>query len=225
VFITQAIVAESLKEDGTERVILKMISKKDTQVEQKKKKMMLELTDGFSSHRQSRLALVAVLDVSGSMKADNKLEKMKNAILFVIKKLSPVHRLSIVVFSTEARMIWPMQRVTENSQKDLEDLVNKLEADNTKADGTTNIFDGLRMGLNALSNHKISSKRAVGIILMSNGMQSNGAGDAAQIPIGNIAVHTFGFGKDHDPTVRLHYIINLSLSKIYIMESLFVLPS
>ncbi|THG12747.1 hypothetical protein TEA_006428 [Camellia sinensis var. sinensis] len=94
--------------------------------------------------------------------------------------------------------------ITENSQEEIENLVNALVAN-----GGTNISAGLQTGLKVLNDRRLTSGRVVGIMLMSDGQQ-NAGGDAAQVPVGNVPVCTFGFGADHDPTV-LNAIANNSV--------------
>lgn len=178
------------------RAQLVSINKSTVPLEETKLRVLLEITGGDYSSDRPGLDLVAVLDVSGSMNDDGKLAKVKTAMLFVIKKLSPIDRLSIVTFSKDAKRLCPLRQITENSQKDLENLVNEL-----KADGATNISAGLQTGLKVINDRHITGGRSVGIMLMSDGEQ-NAGGDAAQVPVGNVPVHTFGFGISHEPTVR-----------------------
>lgn len=163
-------------------------------LEENNHKVMLELTGGETTGDRSGLDLVAVLDVSGSMKGD-KIAKLKNAMQFVIRKLSPIDRLSIVTFSDAATRLCPLRHITEASQLELQRLINNL-----KAVGNTNISDGVRTGLKVLTDRKHRGDRVVGVMLMSDGEQNRGH-DAAQVVIGNVPVYTFGFGADYDPTV------------------------
>lgn len=163
-------------------------------LEENNHKVLLELTGGDSTGDRSGLDLVAVLDVSGSMQGDG-IAKMKNAMQFVIKKLSPIDRLSIVIFSDATARLCPLRQITEASQPQLQGLINGL-----RAGGNTNIGDGLRTGLKILADRKHSSDRVVGVMLMSDGQQNRGR-DAAEVVIGNVPVYTFGFGADYDPTV------------------------
>ncbi|CAL5392102.1 unnamed protein product [Camellia sinensis] len=172
-----------------------IINKTTAPLEETEFKVMLELTGAGSGNDRSGVDLVTVLDVSGSMGGE-KLEKMKIAMLFMIKKLSPIDRLSIVVFNGGSHRLCPLRQITENSQEEIENLVNALVAN-----GGTNISAGLQTGLKVLNDRKLTSGRVVGIMLMSDGQQ-NAGGDAAQVPVGNVPVCTFGFGADHDPTVE-----------------------
>ncbi|KAF2300387.1 hypothetical protein GH714_012792 [Hevea brasiliensis] len=155
---------------------------------------MLEITGGDLSNNRPGLDLVAVLDVSGSMEGE-KIAKVKTAMLFVIKKLSPIDRLSVVTFSSEAQRLCPLRQITENSQKELESLINGLNAH-----GNTNICAGLQIGLKVINDRSLSGGRSVGIMLMSDGQQ-NAGGDAATVRVGDVPVHTFGFGINHEPKI------------------------
>ncbi|KAG5542279.1 hypothetical protein RHGRI_021969 [Rhododendron griersonianum] len=172
---------------------LRIISKNEAPLEESKFKVMLELTGAGSGNDRRGLDLVMVLDVSGSMKGD-KLEKMKTAVRFVIKKLSPIDRLSVVTFAASSERLCPLRQITEHSQTEIENKVKALVAD-----GGTNIAAGLQTGLQVLNDRKLTGGRAVGIMLMSDGLQTDG--DATKVPVGKVPVHTFGFGQDHDPKV------------------------
>ncbi|GMP50281.1 hypothetical protein CsSME_00016963 [Camellia sinensis var. sinensis] len=169
-----------------------IINKTTAPLEESEFKVMLELTGAGSGNDRSGVDLVTVLDVSGSMGGE-KLEKMKIAMLFMIKKLSVIDRLSIVTFNGSSHRLCPLRQITENSQAEIEKLVNALVAN-----GGTNISAGLQTGLKVLNDRRLTSGRAVGIMLMSD------------VPVSNVPVCTFGFGADHDPTV-LNAIANNSV--------------
>ncbi|KAI8009877.1 putative E3 ubiquitin-protein ligase WAVH2 [Camellia lanceoleosa] len=180
-----------------------IFNKTTAPLEESKFKVMLELTGQGAGSNRSGVDIVTVLDVSNSM-AGAKLEKMKIAMLFMIKKLSPIDRLSIVTFNGGSQRLCPLRQITENSQEEIENLVNALIAN-----GKTNIYAGLQTGLKVLNDRSLTSGRAVGIMLMSDGQQNKG-GNAAQVPVGKVPVYTFGFGADHDPIV-LNAIANNSM--------------
>ncbi|CAL5323038.1 unnamed protein product [Camellia sinensis] len=170
-------------------------------------KVTLILKGARSVNDRCGLDLVTVLDVSGSMEGE-KLRNVQKAMLFIIKKLSPIDRLSIVTFSENSQRLCPLRKITENSQADIEKLVNALVAN-----GGTNISAGLQTGLKVLNDRRLTCGRAVGIMLLSDGQQ-NAGGDAAQVPVGDVPVYTFGFGADQDEKV-LHAIANNSKEGTY----------
>ncbi|WVZ50662.1 hypothetical protein U9M48_001894 [Paspalum notatum var. saurae] len=169
-------------------------------LEENRQQVLLELIDMSSTAERAGLDLVAVLDVSGSMLRDGKLDKLKTAMKFVISKLGPMDRLSIVSFSDDAKRLCPLRCMTEASKEymTMEIVEKKLEAYST-----TNMRDGLETGLRVLATRRHgSSGRVASIIFMSDGHQNEG-GDAAAVQIRDrdVAVYTFGFGADQDAKV------------------------
>ncbi|KAG6631818.1 hypothetical protein I3843_13G100800 [Carya illinoinensis] len=154
--------------------------------------------------------LITVLDVSGSM-AGTKLALLKRAMGFVIENLGPSDRLSVIAFSSTARRLFPLRRMTDTGRQQALQAVNSLISN-----GGTNIAEGLRKGAKVLVDRKW--KNPVGsIILLSDGQDTYtvsspaGARDRTDyqslLPISicrnngeglQIPVHAFGFGTDHD---------------------------
>lgn len=164
----------------------------------------------LNTSQRAPVDLVTVLDVSGSM-AGTKLALLKRAMGFVIQNLGPSDRLSVVAFSSTARRIFSLRRMTEVGKQEALLAVNSLTSN-----GGTNIAEGLRKGAKAIVDRKWKNPVA-SIILLSDGqdtysinspqgnrvrtdyksllpisIQRNG-GAGSQIP-----VHSFGFGSDHD---------------------------
>ncbi|KAJ4766360.1 hypothetical protein LUZ62_076735 [Rhynchospora pubera] len=160
-----------------------------------------------SEARRAPVDIVAILQVSASMTQGKKLDEVKRAVLFVMSKLTPRDRLSIVVFSSCATRLYPLSLVTPSSKTELEKLINGLQAG-----GGTNMEDGLRMGLDILKNSKCTGERVAAIMFMSDGMQTHG--DACNVEVRNVTVHTFGLGDEHDPKV-LKAVANQSRGGTY----------
>lgn len=165
--------------------------------------------------------LVTVLDVSGSM-AGTKLALLKRAMGFVIQNLGPSDRLSVIAFSSTARRLFPLHRMTDIGKQRALRIVNSLIST-----GGTNIAEGLRKGAKVMEERR--QKNPVGsIILLSDGQDTysvSGPGGAQPRPdyrsllpfsvlsSGNtgfqIPVHAFGFGADHD-AASMHSISETS---------------
>ncbi|OIW09133.1 hypothetical protein TanjilG_11271 [Lupinus angustifolius] len=163
--------------------------------------------------------LVTVLDVSGSM-AGTKLALLKRAMSFVIQNLSSSDRLSVVAFSSTARRIFPLQRMTDTGRQQALQAVNSLSPS-----GGTNIAEGLRKGAKVFVDRRF--KNPVGsIILLSDGQDTYtisrrphiGTDYGALVPNSiqrnngdglHLPVHAFGFGIDHDATA-MHSISEVS---------------
>ncbi|XP_047049090.1 uncharacterized protein LOC124654103 isoform X2 [Lolium rigidum] len=154
------------------------------------KKVMIEITGGDYSRDRPGLDLVAVVDVSGSMQGD-KIQQVKTAMQFVIRKLGPMDRLSVITYSDVATVLWRLQLITEDSQGKLQDLIYKLEPS-----GGSNIWDGLQVGLHVLDNRSVCVGRVAAIMLISGGKQTNV--DGISVNVGDVPVYTFGVGADSD---------------------------
>lgn len=165
--------------------------------------------------------LVTVLDVSGSM-AGTKLALLKRAMGFVIQSLGPSDRLSVIAFSSTARRLFSLCRMTDAGRQRALQAVNSLGSN-----GGTNIAEGLRKGAKVMEERR--EKNPVGsIILLSDGQDTYSLSfkDRAHkrpefqslLPFSvregckygfQIPVHAFGFGADHD-AASMHSISEAS---------------
>ncbi|XP_044479861.1 E3 ubiquitin-protein ligase WAV3-like [Mangifera indica] len=165
--------------------------------------------------------LVTVLDISGSM-AGTKLALLKRAMGFVIQNLCSNDRLSVIAFSSTARRLFPLRRMSDTGRQQALQAVNALIAN-----GGTNIAEGLKKGAKVMEDRKYKNPVA-SIILLSDGQDTytvnssggnqpqpnyqlllpwsiNGGDNSGfQIP-----VHAFGFGTDHDAS-SMHSISETS---------------
>ncbi|KAJ4784422.1 Zinc finger (C3HC4-type RING finger) family protein [Rhynchospora pubera] len=174
-----------------------------------------EITDSA----RAPLDLVTVLDVSGSM-AGAKLNLLKQAMNFVIQNLGPADRLSIISFSSRARRLNRLTRMSNEGMQQALDAVNSLTAG-----GGTNIAEGLKKGAKVLEERQYKNP-VNSIILLSDGQDtytvfshsSQGSGSNYDCllppsilhPSGRpIPIHTFGFGSDHD-SLAMHRIAEAS---------------
>lgn len=148
--------------------------------------VMLELTALGDVSNRPGLDLVTVLDVSGSMKG-RKIAEMKRAMEFMLKKLSPIDRLSVITFANYSNRLCPLLQMTEDSKEYVMELIN-----DTVACGDTNIAEGLEMAIKVLDERNFKDGRCEGIMLMSDGVENRG--DAAEVDVSNVPVYTFGYG-------------------------------
>lgn len=176
------------------------------------------------SHTRSSRApidLVTVLDISGSM-VGTKLALLKRAMGFVIQHLGSNDRLSVIAFSSKARRLFPLLRMTDTGRLKALQAVNSLFAN-----GGTNIAEGIRKGVKVMEERR-EMNPVSSMILLSDGQDNytvqylgrdqhppnylsllpfpiqEGENPGFQIP-----VHTFGFGTDHDASL-MHFISEIS---------------
>ncbi|KAM0996602.1 hypothetical protein ACFX2I_006543 [Malus domestica] len=174
-----------------------------------------------SENSRAPVDLVTVLDVSGSM-AGTKLALMKRAMGFVVQNLGPSDRLSVIAFSSTARRLFPLRRMTDAGRQDALQAVNSLVSN-----GGTNIAEALRKGTKVLVDRKWKNP-VCSIILLSDGQDTYTVNSPSGIhprtdyqsliPISirrnnaaglQIPVHAFGFGADHD-AASMHSISETS---------------
>ncbi|XP_066385083.1 E3 ubiquitin-protein ligase WAV3-like [Miscanthus floridulus] len=120
-----------------------------------------------SNVARAPLDLVAVLDVSGSMK-DEKLALVKQAMCFIIDQLGPADRLSVVTFSNDASCLTRLAGMSDAGKAPA-----KIAVESLAVQGSTNIRQGLRVGAEVLAGRR--EKNAVaGMILLSDGQENYG---------------------------------------------------
>jgi hypothetical protein len=155
----------------------------------------VEIRATSSTAVREGLDLVAVLDVS-CRKDTAKIDNLKNAMKFVIMKLTPVDRLSIVTFSDGAARLNPLRCMTPAAQKELIAIVDGLSISARGSSGGTNIKAGLDTGLAVIADCVNTTARTPNVFLVSDGKQT--VGDARVVDPGHVAVYTFGVGGDSD---------------------------
>jgi Ca-activated chloride channel homolog len=147
-------------------------------------------------HRRTPLNLAVVLDRSGSM-TGAKLEKAKQAALAVVDRLGPKDVFSLVIYSDEARVLVPAQKV-----EDKDALREKIEG--IEAGGSTALYAGVKAGARQLQSY-FSNKRINRVILLSDGLANVGPSSTRDLRrLGSdlaekgIAVTTIGVGDDYN---------------------------
>ncbi|XP_051134651.1 E3 ubiquitin-protein ligase WAV3-like [Andrographis paniculata] len=181
-----------------------------------------------SQTSRTPIDLVTVLDVSGSM-AGTKLALLKRAMGFVIQNMGPSDRLSVIAFSSSARRLFPLRRMTDSGRHEALQAVNSL-----RSNGGTNIAEGLRKAAKVMTDRKC--KFPIGsIILLSDGQDTRTVNNpnpnltdyqlllpvsvCCDNPSGShIPVYTFGFGADHDAQL-MHFISQKSGGTFSFIES------
>lgn len=89
--------------------------------------------------------MVCVIDKSGSMGMESKLEILKSTMISLLEILQEKDRLAIVTFDLEATCISEFKRVDKKNIPLLRKEILKIESD-----GGTNIGSGMAMALSLL---------------------------------------------------------------------------
>ncbi len=125
--------------------------------------------------RQERkpLVLTFVVDTSGSMQEQGRLELVKHAMRLLLGELDARDKIGVVAFSSDARLILPVTSVSARGL--IESAIHPLAPQ-----GSTNAEAGLRMGyelaLGALDREAVNR-----VILLSDGVANTGQTDQDRI--------------------------------------------
>lgn len=157
--------------------------------------LMLSPKDNVSERELVNKDIVFVLDTSGSMADEGKLEKARSALLFGIRTLREGDRFNVINFAGEEHL---MERnvvpASAGNKKRGEDFVNKL-----RPNGGTNINDALRAAFRQFD----SSDRPKMLVFLTDGLPTVGETDinkinqnVKEIKVENLRLFPFGVGYD-----------------------------
>ena len=160
----------------------------------------LPVRSSVRSHRdEGRVALLLVIDTSGSMADDpyregaTKLAMAKQAALLSTQQLTPRDQVGLLTFDSFQHWVLPMTNVLGMGSTAIEDRLAPLQAD-----GGTDIFPALSTAFDAI---KQTSARYKHIILMTDGMSCCGgdyAGLEDRMRGANVTLSTIAVGGDAD---------------------------
>ena len=119
------------------------------------------------------LNLSIVIDKSGSMADDNKLTRVKSALLTLVSQLRTSDVLSIVIFDSEAQVLLPAQEVLDKDR--VKDLIREIEPGSS-----TNLSAGLMLGYQEASKH-FRTDSTNRVILLTDGIANRGVTDPKRI--------------------------------------------
>ena len=141
-----------------------------------------------------------VIDKSGSMANGNKLQKVKKALSNFVDGLGQGDRVSIVAYSSEAKVILGSQKVEQITN--LKDTINSLWHS-----GSTNLNNGLMTGYKEVKKY-FNENHTNKVILLTDGIANTGLQDPDQIVKNSkaynregIDVFTIGVGENLNYTL------------------------
>jgi Ca-activated chloride channel family protein len=160
------------------------------------------------AQNRKRADIILVIDVSGSMADDEKLEQAKAGMETFLARILPEDRVGMVAFASSADLVVPPAPLSENRIA-LSDAIQKL-----RPQGKTAIFDGLSAGKDALDAIPPSDdERIKAIVLLSDGQDTASTSTLEQISSefeeSGISIFPVAYGADAD-LEELQHIVDFS---------------
>lgn len=160
-----------------------------------------------------------LIDVSGSMNQENRLELVKQSLEVLIKNLRTTDKVSIVVFGTNARVL------LENTElQDKEKVLARLKS--LKPEGSTNTEEGLNLAY-ANATKYFDGAFSNKVILCSDGVANVGDTDPEKLVTDvkkyadkNISLSTIGFGMGNYNDILLEKLAYSGGGKYAYVDSL-----
>jgi Ca-activated chloride channel family protein len=144
------------------------------------------------------LNLSLILDRSGSMASENKLELVKQAAAFVVEHLSEQDRINVVAYDDS---IWVVARSSKATSANRQDIVRQIRRITTG--GSTNLSEGWLTGCREVAEFQSEARYIDCAWLLTDGLANVGivnqeelATHAAELRKRGISTTTFGVGLD-----------------------------
>jgi Ca-activated chloride channel homolog len=157
--------------------------------------MLPVISEAQRDHPKRTLAMVLVVDISGSMNdtiAGNakvrNIDLAKEALRSAVEQLGPKDQVGVLVFEDRSRWIWPLAAATD--KRKIIDKINTIQAE-----GSTNMYPPLEQAYLALRESFADLKH---IIVMTDGLGEPGDfnGLAEKIAAAGITMTTVGVGDE-----------------------------
>ncbi len=157
--------------------------------------LMLSPKDNITEKELVNKDIIFVLDTSGSMSDEGKMEKARAALLFGVRNLRDGDRFNVINFAGEEHLMENgLISADTIGKKRGEDFIKKLTPT-----GGTNINDALRTALRQFD----SSDRPKMLVFMTDGLPTVGESNvekiianAKELKVENLRLFTFGVGYD-----------------------------
>ncbi|MFO7585544.1 MAG: DUF3520 domain-containing protein, partial [Anaerolineales bacterium] len=153
------------------------------------------------------VSLTFVIDVSGSMDMENRLELVKRSLELLVERLGRHDRVSIVVYGSDARVV--LEPTPGDEQRTILRAIDRL-----RPEGATNAEAGLRLGYR-MANQSFNPEAINRVILCSDGVANVGKTGSGSIweeieryAEKGITMTSIGFGMGNYNDVLMEQLAN-----------------
>lgn len=155
---------------------------------------------GAKINQRTPTHTIVLLDTSGSMNENNKLNNVKRSLLYLVKYLQPTDILSLVTFNTRST-VKINARMTQENLEMFQYMITNLSAD-----GGTNLSAGL-FNVKEIIESSDTPQLKAGLIILTDGHTNEGITHSSNIidiindlkhvqP--NLSIATIAYGDDHN---------------------------
>ncbi len=173
------------------------------------------------SEARTPVHLVCVIDTSGSMESDFKLENVKRSLHFLLDFLGPDDKLSVITFSDTAKTILTQVAITAAEKDNIRTRISIIRVENS-----TNLSAGIVQSRDVLSPDTSNVKQ--GILLLTDGHANLGLTNPADIQelvtntinkFSGTSISCVGYGTDHNVEL-LQSISTIGGGSYYVVNNL-----
>ena len=178
------------------------------------------IADVKEKGKRAPIDLVCVIDRSGSMEDEGKMELLINSFNYLLSYLDENDRICVLKFNQMCFRAGPLQRATPENKEKLMERIRE-----TKPSGSTNITLAMMHAFTTLKNRRFQNPIS-SIFLLTDGLDSIGNVEnnmkimlnRFNVPQSTI-IHTFGFGNSHDAKLMAD-IADMRDGNFYFIEQL-----
>jgi Mg-chelatase subunit ChlD len=157
---------------------------------------------------------IILLDVSGSMEYNDKLNNVKKSLNFLIKFLQPNDRLTLITFNSMSQIQIQNMNVTPEYIATFQHLINTI-----RAEGGTNLSSGLlnvKSVLERCASDNIDISKT-GLIILTDGHMNEGLKrsddilriiESVKVYLPSLTITTIGYNEDHNAELLKSIAVN-----------------
>ena len=168
---------------------------------------------------RDRAFLIFVIDVSGSMDMENRLQLVKESLALLVKELDEADRVAIVVYSDNSRVVLDPTPASE-----INPILRAISA--LRPEGSTNVDAGLRLGYR-LAEEYMRPGEITRVIVLSDGVANvdvtSPDGILQNIKGGverGVTLSTIGFGMGNYNDILMEQLANDGNGNYYYVDNL-----